>query len=230
MRVLLRTITACLPSIARASSSPFRPLCRMSSNRPSSCSGARPSAEIASATSTRYMLMSAPQHVGEDLEQRLEPVDRVIAHVTDAERLVLQLAVTGCDLEPLLLHCGGDFRTRHAFRTTHRRHGRAAELRRCEDLEAELVAPRPRALRHRAMARETVLQTFLFDVARLLVERIQQRHRRRVRCLILLDVALELEEVEVDAAILLHLRALQDVRLSNGERQAGRQRERFLRS
>jgi hypothetical protein len=33
MRVLLRTITACMPSMARASSSPFRPGRSMSSKR-----------------------------------------------------------------------------------------------------------------------------------------------------------------------------------------------------
>src|SRR5690606_27342236 len=155
---------------------------------------------------------------------------RVIAHVADAERAVLHFAVPGRDLEPVLLHCGRDLRSGDAIRTDDARHGGRAERGVLhEDLEAVLIAPRPRALRHRAMPREPRIETFLLDAVDLHLQRVQQRNRRRVRRLVLQDVALELEEVEVDAAVLLRARAVEYALLRDAERETGRQSERLLR-
>src|SRR5690606_4722711 len=131
-----------MPSIARARSSPLRPGRSCTSNRPSEYSGASPSGEITSAMRTRYFLRhrSALQHVAERLEQLLRPVRGVIAHVADAERLVLHAAVTGRDLEAVLLHGGSDLRTREAVRTAHARNGRRAVGRIADEhLEAQFL-------------------------------------------------------------------------------------------
>src|SRR5512138_2666871 len=113
------------------------------------------------------------------VEAASQAFDRVIAHVPDANRRLLQLAVTAPDREAAHLHRLGHFRTLDTGRKRDHGHGRRPRTFWRDDVEVDCAAhgdrfhPGDRRVAHGQVALPPALDPFAADVAHLRLERVE---------------------------------------------------------
>ena len=122
------------------------------------------------------------------------------------------------------------------LRQRDRRDRRRARAFGSEDRDLEIHArhgalePRRGRVAHRSVALPAALDSLAQDVGELRVERVEERERGRGRRLVLRRELLELDDVEVEAAVGDAAGAPEELGRRDAEREARRERERLLRA